>query len=215
VTRGARRALAGAGVAVAAALALAPALPAAAHNYIVSSTPEEGATLTELPDVFQLTTNEPLLDVDGQGTGFAMQVRDAEGGSYGDACPEVSGATLSVPAPQLGASGDYEVLYQFVSADGHTVSGEVPFTWEAPDGWEPAAASDAPAACGGADAESPGSGGEAGGQPAEDGDAALGDLLWIGGAALAVVAAVVATLVVLGRRRPAESAGAPDGDDAP
>jgi hypothetical protein len=40
------------------------------------------------------------------------------------------------------------MLYQVVSADGHPVSGEIPFTWQAPEGFEPAPSHAAVPECG-------------------------------------------------------------------
>ncbi|WBU39019.1 copper resistance CopC family protein [Homoserinibacter sp. YIM 151385] len=206
----------GAAVAAAALVAASVLLPAGAaqaHNYIVESTPAEDGTLTELPERFAITTNEGLLDVSGTGAGFAIQIRDAEGSYYGDGCIAVQGTGMSTPAA-LGEAGDYELLYQFVSADGHTVSGEYAFAFQ-PDGeWTPSEGSPTAPDCGGtAGGEAPGadegSGGESGDAGEADGspDVALGDILWIGGAVLAVLVAAGVTLLVLSRRKPAPPAG--------
>jgi methionine-rich copper-binding protein CopC len=116
----------------AAALAAAPALliagPAQAHNYLVSSTPEEGGTLTELPDRFEITTNGALLNLGGSTGAFALQVTDADGLYYGDGCLDVTGPSMSTAAA-LGAPGTYTVQWQVVSADGHSVSDEYAFDW--------------------------------------------------------------------------------------
>lgn len=122
--------------ALAVAFALAIATPAVAHNFIVSSTPAEGETLTELPEQWQITTNETLLDLGGQGAGFALLVSDEQGLFYGDGCVTIEDAGLSMPAA-LGTDGDYTLTYQFISADGHTLSGELPFSWQAPADFEP------------------------------------------------------------------------------
>ena len=122
--------------ALAVGFALAIATPAVAHNFIVSSTPGEGDTLTELPEQWQITTNESMLDLGGQGAGFALIVRDEQGLFYGDGCVTIQGTNLSMPAA-LGADGDYTLTYQFISADGHTLSGELPFEWQAPVDFEP------------------------------------------------------------------------------
>ncbi len=106
-------------------------LPAAAHNFIVSSTPTENETLTALPEKWQITTNDDLLVLNGVEAGFALIVSDADGAFYGDGCIDIEGATLSMPAA-LGADGAYTLTYQFISADGHTLSGVLPFVWQAP-----------------------------------------------------------------------------------
>lgn len=127
------------------------AAPVQAHSYLVASTPDEGETLTALPDEFSVTANETLLDLQAGGTGsqgaFALQIRDADGGYYGDGCVTVTDATMSADAV-LGESGAYTMLWQVVSADGHPVSGEIPFTWSAPDGFDAGLAHDAAPVCG-------------------------------------------------------------------
>jgi methionine-rich copper-binding protein CopC len=128
------------------AVVLVTAAPAWAHIGIVASTPEDGETLTALPEAFSVTANETLLDLGGQGV-FQLQIRDAAGGYYGDGCVSIVDATMSAE-PVLGASGDYEMLWQVVSADGHPVSGEIPFTWEAPADFEAATPHDAVPVCG-------------------------------------------------------------------
>jgi methionine-rich copper-binding protein CopC len=131
-----------AGVAV-----LFAAAPAGAHSVLADSTPEEGEVLTELPAAFSVTANEPLLDLGGQGV-FLLQIRDAGGAYYGDGCVEVVDATMSA-TPALGASGDYTMIWQVVSADGHPVSGEVRFRWDAPADFEPSDGFAEPPVCGG------------------------------------------------------------------
>jgi methionine-rich copper-binding protein CopC len=128
------------------ALALGAAAPAWAHDAIVDSTPAEGETLTALPDAFSVTASEPLPDLGGQGV-FGLQIRDAAGGYYGDGCVDIVDATMSTD-PALGASGEYTMLWQIVSADGHPVSGEIAFTWEAPADFVPAVAAAEAPSCG-------------------------------------------------------------------
>lgn len=197
--RGWRGAIIGA---AAAALVFAVATPASAHSQLISSTPAEGETLSELPDAFSVTMNEPLLDEAGLAA-FAMQVRGDDGLYYGDGCIEVSGPTMSAPAA-IGPAGDYVLSWQVVSADGHPVNGEVHFTWA---GEATAEGTATPGSCG---AEAPGedsdeASGDDSGTDAPAGDTAVGgplaDVLWIGGAVLVVALAVVVTIVVTRRRR--------------
>lgn len=111
------------------ALALAPALPAAAHNYVVSSTPAAGETLTAVPEFFVITTNDALLDLTGEGAGFVMQVTDEAGLFYGDGCVDVQGASMAM-AGALGAAGEYTLTFQAISGDGHTISDALSFRYE-------------------------------------------------------------------------------------
>jgi methionine-rich copper-binding protein CopC len=115
-------------VGIAAGLALLPAAPALAHNYVISSTPADGETLTAVPESFVITTNENMLDLSGEGAGFAIQVTDASGLFYGDGCVTVGGSSMSMPAA-LGDAGAYTMTYQFVSADGHTLSASHAFAF--------------------------------------------------------------------------------------
>lgn len=119
-------------LAIVSALTLAAVSPASAHDYAISSTPSDGSTITELPAEFSLNMSENMLDLDGAGNGFALQIVDGDGRFYGDGCLLVAGAVLSTPAA-LGAPGAYRMRWQIVSADGHPVSDEYDFTW-APTG---------------------------------------------------------------------------------
>ena len=189
--------------ALAGAVVLGTAAPAQAHNFLVSSTPAAGELVTTLPEAISVTTNGPLLDLSGTGAGFAIQVTDAAGTFYGDGCLTVSGATLSTPAA-LGAAGTYRVVWQVVSEDGHTVSDEFTFEWSPGPGFEPATGQASPPACGTAEGSDPTAEETMGAQPtespAEHENANLTDVLWIGGAILAVLAAAGVALVVVARR---------------
>jgi copper resistance protein C len=133
------------------AAVLLMAAPAQAHSYLVASTPSEGEILTELPEAFSVTADETLLDLQSDGSGtqgaFALQIRDAEGSYYGDGCVSVVDATMSAE-PAIGDSGEYTMVWQVVSADGHPVSGEIPFTWNAPAGFERSESLASPPVCG-------------------------------------------------------------------
>jgi methionine-rich copper-binding protein CopC len=184
------------GVAVVAVPVLGFATPAQAHNYVVSSTPAQGATLSELPEQFAVTTNGPLLSLEGSVAGFAIEVKDAQGLYYGDGCVSVLGSTLS-EAAALGPAGDYTMLWQLISTDGHTVSGEIDFTWAPPDGFEPSEGTATAATCGNEAAEP-----VASAPPEKRGNADLSDVLWIGGAIGALLVAGLVTFLVVTRKKP-------------
>jgi methionine-rich copper-binding protein CopC len=199
-----------AGVVLAGSVLVGPASPASAHNSVISTTPAAGSVVTEQPGVFQLTTNDNLLNLDGLGGGMGMQISGPEGAAsplyYGDGCTTVFGPTLEMSA-QLGEPGTYTVVWQVVSTDGHSISGDFSFTW-APDASQKLAAGVATAPnCGGTVA-----GGtektDAAATPAPaPGNAALGDVLWIGGAVAAVILATLVTVLVVSRRKPAAAPG--------
>ena len=180
-----------AAVAVGILAVLLTATPAQAHNYLVASTPAAGETLTEIPDRFSVTTNENLLDLGGNGSGFGIEVIDANGLYYGDGCVAIDGPSVSTAAA-LGEAGTYRLVYQVVSADGHTVSDEFTFEWAPAGEFTASEGSATPGDCDGLYAR-----GDAPEAPAETASADLSAVLWIGGAVLAVGIAIAVTLLVV------------------
>jgi methionine-rich copper-binding protein CopC len=178
------------------------AAPAYAHNSVVGTAPAAGSVVTEQPGVVSITTNDNLLDLSGEGAGSAIPVSGpADAPRYfGDGCATIAGPTLSSEV-QLGQPGEYTVVWQTVSTDGHSISDTFTFTWQ-PDPDQVLAEGSATASS----CDSDGSG-----STAEDTDAAAAadsgttvgasDLLWIGGALVAVLAAIGVTLLLL-RKRP-------------
>lgn len=189
------------GLAIAAVLG--PGAPAEAHNSVVSTTPAEGETLTELPETFEIRTNDALLDLSDLDGGFAFLVQDADGLYYGDGCVRIVGPSMFT-TPELGAAGDYTVSWQLLSGDGHTISGSYRFDWQPPAGFAPAVGTPEPPSCGAApgptgseppdDSERPGGAGEA------SGDGRPADAWWIAGTAAAAAIAVVVTVLLVRRR---------------
>jgi methionine-rich copper-binding protein CopC len=181
-------------------LIFAATAPASAHDYLVASSPEEGSTVTAQPETISVTTNEPLLDVSGEASGFAMVVQDSDGDYYGDGCLAVEGRTLSTQTA-LGEGGDYTVGWQVVSADGHTVYGEFAFTWAPAGGHAAAAGSKDPPICEGLkeSAASP--------APPESEGPSTGtgitatDVLWVLATVAVVGLVLFATLFLLLRKR--------------
>ena len=106
--------------------------PASAHTSLVSSTPESGAVLNEVPAEVRLKFNEDLLLVDSKNPN-RIEVINGIG-------QVVSGMTV-VEGPEiftaldlsLEPSGEYSVKYRVVSADGHPVEGEYQFTVASPE----------------------------------------------------------------------------------
>ncbi|MBK4346007.1 copper resistance CopC family protein [Lacisediminihabitans changchengi] len=178
--------------------------PAQAHNYLIESTPEAGATLTTLPARFSVITNGTLLDLNKNNAGFALQVQDADKRYYGDGCVSVDGPGISTKA-EIGAPGVYTVIWQVISTDGHPVSDSFQFTWAPADGSttrESAGSTKIPD-CNGTLHPNAATSAASPGRTASVSEGTLSTILWIGGAVLAVGVAVVVTLLLTARRRKA------------
>ena len=107
-------------------LALA-AQSASAHDTLVSSTPAaDEVVTTELAQV-ALTFNEAPLP----GAPSLIQIVDPAGTTVSDGNADVSGNTVST-AFTPSTNGAYQVTWQTVSADGHTISGLYAFTYNGP-----------------------------------------------------------------------------------
>jgi methionine-rich copper-binding protein CopC len=189
---------------------LCGAAPAFAHNYVVGTTPEAGSTVTEQPGVVSITTNDNLLDLSGEGAGSAIQVSGPADAPlyYGDGCATVSGPTLSTEV-QLGEPGEYTVVWQTVSTDGHSISDTFTFTWQ-PDATQvlgdgsAAAPTCATAGSGETGVADTDAAAPDAADSSESGSAVgATDLLWIGGALVAILAAIGITLLLL-RKRPTD-----------
>ncbi len=191
-----------AGGVLTAILALGSATAAQAHNYLVSSTPAIGSTISALPQQFEVTTNENLLNLGGQGNGFFLEVKGPDGLYYGDGCVTVSGPSIRMPAA-LGPAGAYTVLWQVVSEDGHTTSSEFGFTWRPGAGAQTSSGSRSVPDCHGTVSAGAGNATAPSGSPVaiKPGGSEIAVLLWVGGGVLAVVAAVAAALLVLSRNK--------------
>ncbi|MDR9395968.1 copper resistance protein CopC [Pontimonas sp.] len=120
---------------------------ALAHDQVIETTPAAGETVSEHPLDITITTSGELLDLGGNSAGFALLVTDQAGLFYGDGCTTIDGMSLSTSV-DMGDSGPYTVTYQYVSGDGHTLSGEYDFTFERPEDYLPAAGQAEAPVCG-------------------------------------------------------------------
>src|SRR4051794_2773568 len=120
-------------LAVAFAGQVAAAAPAAAHDYLVSTSPTSGGSGASSPRQVTLTFNEAV------NTRFsAVQVTGPSGGLWQDGAPQVLGATVTQALRPLGPAGGYTVTWRVVSADGHPVDGTFSFTLQAAGNGTPA-----------------------------------------------------------------------------
>jgi len=159
---------------VAAALLLLTAAPASAHDTLVSSDPEDGATLENSPEQVTLDYSADVLDVSP-----VVRIAGKDGEVVAELDPEVDGSTVTAALDEPLAAGDYEVRWRVVSSDGHPIEGTQSFTVEpgASDGASDAGgqtsapasdaggATSAPAETTAPAAQTPGSGGSEGGAP--------------------------------------------------
>lgn len=105
-----------------------PASPAAAHTELRSSTPAKNATVAsprQVVLVFSETLRPELVKT---------QILDGNGGRHESGRPAVDGGTLTQQVRGTLPAGAYAVVYWVISADGHPVKGEVPFTVTGPAG---------------------------------------------------------------------------------
>ncbi|WP_454777954.1 copper resistance CopC family protein [Georgenia muralis] len=120
--------------------------PAAAHDYLVSTSPEADATVDVPPTSVDLTFNRSLL-----GVAPAMIVTDPAGETLVEGTPEIRDAVASMPMPSSMAEGTYRVAWSVVSSDGHRIQGAFAFSVGTPslsstDAAGPEGADDDPAA---------------------------------------------------------------------
>lgn len=105
------------------AVALAPAF---GHDQLVSSSPSSGEQLGTAPEQVSVTFSGEVMQIAGSGVG--LMVVDAQGTDWVAGPVQVDGRTVSAdlngPLPDAG----YELRWRAVSADGHPVSGVIPFT---------------------------------------------------------------------------------------
>lgn len=110
---------------IAAAILTATALsiaPAAAHATLQYSNPAENSVHDAAPDEVTLTFNQSV-----QSNFATVTVVGADGTQWGASDPVVDGSTVTVDLDGLGAAGEYTIGYRVVSADGHPITGSIPF----------------------------------------------------------------------------------------
>lgn len=125
--RTARTTAAALAIVAAGLLTLVSVQPASAHSALTSSTPADGAVVTEPLQTVDLTFSEaPLAGLDA---GLRIQVTDAAGMDVATGDVTVSGTTMR-RAVDLDR-GNYTVLWRYVSPDGHPIEGTLAFDYRA------------------------------------------------------------------------------------
>jgi methionine-rich copper-binding protein CopC len=122
--------------------------PASAHDQLLSSDPEDGATLDEQPTSISLTFSAPPLD-----TGIEVALVGPDGTTAQGYDIQVAGEVVTAQLPADLAPGRYDVAWHVVSSDGHPIEGELTYVVEGeaeptdtaqPDAAQPADATDQP-----------------------------------------------------------------------
>lgn len=108
-----------------AVLALLGAAPQAlAHNTLTGSEPKEDATVDVAPEKVTLTFDQPVQ----AGEVNQVVVNGPDGGQWARGPVEVDGTEVSRALGELGPAGKYTIGFRILSADGHPVTREIPFT---------------------------------------------------------------------------------------
>ncbi|WP_326567500.1 copper resistance CopC family protein [Amycolatopsis rhabdoformis] len=103
---------------------LGTATPALAHNVLISSDPADSASVTTGPAKVTLTFDQYVQNADVN----QIAVTGPDGNQWAEGPVTVENNVISAPLRPLGPAGKYTVGYRILSADGHPVSGEIPFT---------------------------------------------------------------------------------------
>ncbi len=99
-----------------------------AHSSLISSDPSSGQILDQISQEMTLTFNEDLIGIEGQQVNI-LQLKYVDSGENTSLEVSIMGSTISglLPARTYPA-GNYELSYRVVSADGHPITGVIPFS---------------------------------------------------------------------------------------
>lgn len=120
-------------VGLAGVLGMAGALPASAHDELVSTDPTDGATVATAPDQVTLTFTDKAIAL-----GTEVKVTGPDGSVVSSGDPQLGPMTVVQPLVAARPAGAYTVTWRVTSADGHPVSGTFHFTASAATGTAPA-----------------------------------------------------------------------------
>lgn len=99
--------------------------PAAAHDYVVESSPSADQVVGPSLEVVSVTFSEAPFGFEGSS---AIEVTGPDGTTVSAPTTTIDGATLSTTI-RFAGPGVYRVAWQNASGDGHPISGEYKFTW--------------------------------------------------------------------------------------
>lgn len=99
------------------------AAPASAHDQLLASTPAADTALATAPTEVSLQFSDSVLTIGAIVLLVDQDERDWIGGD-----PVLDGSTVTASVDGELPAGAYEVRWRVVSADGHPISGLIPFT---------------------------------------------------------------------------------------
>lgn len=100
--------------------------PAAAHDQLVSSSPAKNEHLAVAPSEVTLTFSDDVLVFEGMGA--VVRISDTEGGTWQKGDAITTGTVVTSAVDPAMPDGAFTLAWQVVSADGHAISGVIPFT---------------------------------------------------------------------------------------
>lgn len=100
--------------------------PAAAHDQLISSSPAPGEHLAGAPSEITLRFSDDVLAFDG--VGAVIRISDSTGGTWQQGAAVTTGTVVTSAVDPTMPDGAFTLAWQVVSADGHTISGVIPFT---------------------------------------------------------------------------------------
>lgn len=107
---------------------LLPAVPARAHDELVSTNPAANATVSQAPTELTLTFSANLMNIE---SGNRVRVTDSAGNSLvegkGDVAVKGNTVTQTVKVADPKADETYTVTWRVVSSDGHPIQGTYTF----------------------------------------------------------------------------------------
>ena len=110
--------------------------PAAAHDEVLSTSPEQDAVLETAPEQIELSYSGEIMDI-----GHQVLVTGPDGLSVTEGPLERDGSQVIQPLAETGSEeGTYQLVWRVVSSDGHPIEGT--FTYRIGDGADSTTASD-------------------------------------------------------------------------
>ena len=170
-------------------------VPAAAHDEVLSTSPEQNAVLESAPEQIELSYSGEIMDI-----GHQVLVTGPEGQSVTEGPLERDGSQVVQPLAETGSEeGTYQVVWRVVSSDGHPIEGT--YTYQVGDGADTTTAAPSLSSTP-TDAPTDGSDSSAQAQDAAAQEDSGGLSGWAVGATVVVLAlAVIGLLGLMSRRR--------------